>query len=94
MSGMTGPPPSPVPSEAQAALDLRGTPCPLNFIRARLALEKLPMGSSLQIDLDGGEPEQMVAAGLRSEGHAVQTVAPSPFPAGEGVRLLVRRDGV
>jgi TusA-related sulfurtransferase len=75
------------------ALDLRGTPCPLNFIRARLALEKLPAGACLQIDLDGGEPEQMVGEGLRSEGHRVEVATPSPFPAGEGVRLLVHRDG-
>jgi TusA-related sulfurtransferase len=75
------------------ALDLRGTACPVNFIRARLALETLPSGGWLQIDLDGGEPELMVAEGLRSEGHTVQRVDPSPFAAGEGVRLLVRRDG-
>lgn len=75
------------------ALDLRGTACPVNFIRARLALETLPTGGWLQIDLDGGEPEQMVAEGLRSEGHAVELVIPSPFAPGDGVRLLVRRDG-
>jgi TusA-related sulfurtransferase len=75
------------------ALDLRGTTCPVNFIRARLALETLPTGAWLQIDLDGGEPEQMVAEGLRSEGHTVELVVPSPFVPGDGVRLLVRRDG-
>ncbi|KEF42390.1 MAG: hypothetical protein ER33_05905 [Cyanobium sp. CACIAM 14] len=74
-------------------LDLRGTPCPLNFIRARLALEKLPAGGWLQVDLDQGEPEQMVGEGLRSEGHVVERAEPAPFAAGEGVRLLVRRDG-
>ena len=78
---------------APVALDLRGTPCPVNFIRARLALETLPSGGWLQIDLDGGEPEQMVAEGLRSEGHAVEPVVPSPWAPGAGVRLLVRRDG-
>ena len=78
---------------APAALDLRGTACPVNFIRARLAMETLPPGAWLQIDLDGGEPEQMVVEGLRSEGHVVQRVAPSPFAAGDGVRLLVRLDG-
>ena len=75
------------------ALDLRGTACPVNFIRARLALETVPAGGWLQIDLDGGEPEQMVSEGLRNEGHTVQRVDPSPFAPGEGVRLLVRRDG-
>jgi len=75
------------------ALDLRGTACPVNFIRARLALESLPSGGWLQIDLDGGEPEQMVTDGLRSEGHAVEVVSPSPFASAGGVRLRVRRDG-
>ena len=41
-------------------LDLCGTPCPLNFIRCRLALETLASGQCLQVDLDPGEPEEMV----------------------------------
>ena len=75
----------------QACLDLRGTPCPLNFIRTRLALEKIPRGSLLQVDLDRGDPERMVAEGLRGEGHAV-ALMPLPGADPEGaVRLLVRR---
>lgn len=70
-------------------LDLRGTPCPLNFIRSRLALEKLAAGERLEIVLDRGEPEQMVSEGLRQEGHRVELVPLEP----EGVRLLVCRDG-
>lgn len=52
-------------------LDLCGTPCPLNFIRCRLALETLTSGQCLQVDLDPGEPEEMVVPGLRRDGHAV-----------------------
>jgi TusA-related sulfurtransferase len=55
-----------------APLDLRGTPCPLNYIRTRLALEKLPAGARLEIWLDRGEPERMVSEGLAAEGHTVQ----------------------
>ena len=40
-------------------IDLRGTPCPLNFIRSKLALEKIDSGAWLQVDLDAGEPEQL-----------------------------------
>ena len=69
-------------------LDLRGTPCPLNFIRSRLALEKLAPGDRLDILLDCGEPEQMVVEGLRREGHAVQV---SPLAAA-AVQLQVCRD--
>lgn len=73
--------------EPLARLDLRGTPCPLNFIRSRLALEKLPPGGWLQVDLDGGEPEQMVAEGLSGAGHAVLV---RPLEGGQ-VRLLICR---
>lgn len=66
-------------------LDLRGTPCPLNYIRTRLALEKLPAGAELEVWLDRGEPERLVSEGLRHEGHAV-TLAPLE---GEAVRLTV-----
>jgi len=72
-----------------AQLDLRGTPCPLNYIRSKLALEKLQPGDWLQVDLDAGEPEQMVAAGLSGAGHRVLQ---EPLAA-EAVRLLIRRDG-
>ncbi|MFM7314909.1 MAG: sulfurtransferase TusA family protein [Cyanobium sp.] len=56
---------------APRCLDLRGTPCPLNYIRTRLALETLPAGLALEVWLDRGEPERLVAEGLRHEGHAV-----------------------
>ena len=73
-----------VPSEQR--LDLRGTPCPVNYIRTRLALEALPAGASLEVWLDRGEPERMVSEGLRHEGHAVQL---DPLDD-EAVRLIVR----
>jgi len=70
-------------------LDLRGTPCPLNFIRSKLALEKLEPGAWLQVDLDAGEPEQMVASGLREAGHRVDAQSAESG----GVRLLIQRLG-
>lgn len=77
---MTPPPPEP--------LDLRGTPCPLNYIRTRLALERLPAGSELEVWLDRGEPERMVSEGLRHEGHGVSL---TPLDADtDAVRLIVR----
>jgi TusA-related sulfurtransferase len=70
-------------------LDLRGTPCPLNFIRTRLALEKVPAGATLQVDLDRGEPETMVSSGIRGDGHAV-AVEPHPHDP-SSVRLVIQR---
>jgi TusA-related sulfurtransferase len=74
----------------EACLDLRGTPCPLNYVRSRLALERLPMGAWLQVDLDAGEPEEMVAEGLRGEGHQVVQGQALESTA---VRLLIQRGG-
>ncbi|MCP9927120.1 sulfurtransferase TusA family protein [Cyanobium sp. CH-040] len=86
---MASTPPTPA-----TCLDLRGTPCPLNFIRSRLALEALGPGEWLQLDLDAGEPEQTVSEGLRQAGHRVQRMPDPPAREGAdpaGVRLLVRR---
>ena len=56
-------------------LDLRGTPCPVNFIKCRLVLESLPDTELLHVDLDKGEPEAMVIPGLRSAGYTVEIIS-------------------
>ena len=74
-----------------AQLDLRGIACPLNFIRTKLALERLLPGQILQVDLDRGEPQQQVTQGLESSGHGVICCE---HPEQQGaVRLLVRCHG-
>ena len=55
-------------------IDLRGTPCPLNFVRCSLAIERLSPNDSLQVEIDRGEPEQMVISGLQREGHLVEII--------------------
>lgn len=52
-------------------LDLRGVPCPLNWVRARLLLETLPPGEELRLQLDQGEPLESVPASAREDGHEV-----------------------
>ena len=58
-------------SRSEQRLDLRGTPCPVNFIRCRLTLETMAPGQMLTVILDRGEPEAMVVPGLEQEGHQV-----------------------
>jgi TusA-related sulfurtransferase len=53
-------------------LDLRGTPCPLNFVRTKLRLEKMPPGSLLEVWLDAGEPIEQVPDSLRMEGYGIE----------------------
>ena len=49
-------------------LDLRNIPCPLNVVKCKLALEKLSTKDSLIIELDKGEPEEMVLKNLKEMG--------------------------
>ena len=52
-------------------LDLRGVPCPLNWVRTRLALEELSPGAELLVRLDPGEPRESVSRSAREDGHDV-----------------------
>ncbi len=50
-------------------LDLRGVICPLNWVRARLALEPLEPGDAIRLRLDPGEALENVPRSAREEGH-------------------------
>ena len=54
-----------------AELDLTGVPCPMNWVRTRLALEQLGPGERLAVRLDPGEPLDSVPRSAREDGHAV-----------------------
>ena len=54
-----------------SALDLTGVPCPMNWVRTRLALEELGTGESLDVVLDSGEPLDSVPRSAREDGHDV-----------------------
>lgn len=50
-------------------VDLRGVSCPTNFVKARLALETIDPGETVQFLLDNGEPARNVPRSLKAEGH-------------------------
>ena len=54
-----------------AKLDLRGVPCPLNRVKAKLALEKLAVGDILEIEIDGGEPIENLPVSLSRQGQEI-----------------------
>ena len=49
-------------------LDLKSGPCPLNVVKIKLALEKLSKNEQLIVELDKGEPEEMVLNNLKEMG--------------------------
>jgi len=52
-------------------VDLRGVACPLNFVKAKIELEKIPVGEVLGILLDGGEPMRNVPDSFVQQGQEV-----------------------
>jgi TusA-related sulfurtransferase len=50
-------------------IDLRGVCCPTNFVKAKLALEMVDAGETVEFLLDDGEPVKNVPRALKDEGH-------------------------
>ena len=50
-------------------IDLRGVCCPTNFVKAKLALEMIDDGETVEFLLDDGEPVKNVPRSLKGEGH-------------------------
>ena len=65
---------NPTSDRADAHLDLRGTPCPLNFVRTKLRLEQMSPGSILEVWLDPGEPIEQVPDSLKMEGYLIEAL--------------------
>lgn len=64
----------PTASTPDAQMDLRGTPCPLNFVRTKLRLQQMQAGEMLEVWLDPGEPIEQVPESLTVAGYAVEAV--------------------
>ncbi|BAY43984.1 hypothetical protein SAMD00079811_15780 [Scytonema sp. HK-05] len=61
-------------STPNAQLDLRGTPCPINFVRTKLRLEQMQPGELLEVWLDPGEPIEQVPDSLTMAGYQVEQI--------------------
>ena len=59
---------------ASKHLDLKSIPCPLNVVKIKLALEKLSKNQQLVVELDKGEPEEMVLKNLKERGCLFQQI--------------------
>ena len=57
-------------------LDLRGTPCPMNFVRTKLRLQQMLPGELLEVWLDAGEPIEQVPHSLEISGYLIEALAP------------------
>jgi len=57
-----------------AFLDLKGVPCPINFVKAKLAMEDVAPGGNLTLILDEGEPTRKVPASFNADGFILDEI--------------------
>lgn len=71
-------------------LDLRGVACPLNYVKTKVALERLSPGEAIEVWLDHGEPEENVPRSCDEDGYRVISLDHAVDKGTEGfVRLVV-----
>ncbi len=68
-------------------LDLKGVPCPMNFVKIKLKLEDMSSGEVLEVVLDDGDPIANVSASVKDEGHRILRVE----KINEHWKLVVRK---
>ncbi|MBT6844095.1 MAG: sulfurtransferase TusA family protein [Candidatus Melainabacteria bacterium] len=54
-------------------LDLKNTPCPINFVRTKLKLDDMQAGDQLTVALDDGEAISSVEMSIQQEGHNIKS---------------------
>jgi len=75
--------------EPDQKMDLRGTSCPMNWVKTKLALEEMKAGEVLEVYLDDGDAVRNVPGSVKAEGHRILEVTPL-----EGCfKLLIERAG-
>ena len=69
-------------------LDLRGVLCPYNFVKTKLKLDNLGVGSHLTVLLDDGDPIRNVPQSIMNEGHQVL----SKEKVGNYYRIVIQKE--
>ena len=61
-------------NKADAFVDITDVVCPMTFVKAKVALEELEDGKTLEVRMNDGEPIQNVPRSFKDEGHKVVDV--------------------
>ena len=75
----------------RATVDLRAYACPITFVKARIALDRLGPGDVLEVWLSGGEAAESVPRSAAEEGHRVLRVEPLGNGDAAAVRVLLEK---
>jgi TusA-related sulfurtransferase len=59
----------------------------MNFVKAKIALERIAVGETLDVLLDAGAPTENVPGSFTEQGHQILAVTPE----GQSFRVSVKR---
>ncbi len=74
--------------KSNGRLDLSGVKCPINFVIAKVELEKVALGKTLEVILDDGDPIRNVPESFRNQG---QEVIKTEHLGGKSNLMIVKR---
>lgn len=75
---------------ADFTLDITEEVCPLTFVRTKLLIERMEVGQTADILMQGSEPLTNVPRAVRVQGHAVLELVEIAEPPG-AKRLRIRK---
>ncbi|WP_242372694.1 sulfurtransferase TusA family protein, partial [Anaeromyxobacter sp. SG26] len=65
-----------VSASAPPRVDVRAYACPMTYVKAKIALERLAAGERLEVWLAAGEPVENLPRSAAEDGHRVLAVEP------------------
>lgn len=75
---------------AAARVDVRAYACPMTYVKAKIALDRLAAGERLEVWLVAGEPLENLPRSAAEDGHRVVSVEPLAGEPG-AFRVLVEK---
>lgn len=72
-------------------LDVRAFACPLTWVKAKVALDRLAEGQVLEVWLGAGEPAESVPRTAEEEGHRVLALEPLAEGTAPAFRVLLEK---
>ena len=73
-------------------LDITNDLCPLTFVKAKLSVERMTVGQTIEVRLKAGEPLENVPRSLAELGHSILAVEAENADDPQGVyRLWVQK---
>ena len=72
-------------------IDITNEVCPMTFVRTKLAIERLSVGETLKIRLQGKEPLTNIPRSIQELQHDILELLPEPGSEQYGPHLLTMR---